>query len=125
MNNIKKVTKIKQRSYSSSRFIYSFLLALVLSSCSTAYLTLKSNPEGAVVYIVPKNIWDMDTVKYSIPANINDYVIKDGTTPLYTLQIRQDHYVVVFVTKTSKKYVKIDLNKAYRKKRSKIVEVSL
>ncbi|MGZ3750593.1 MAG: hypothetical protein ACXVP0_06455 [Bacteroidia bacterium] len=83
-------------------------------SCSTAYLTLKSEPPGATVYAVPKLIRDADTAWYSDPAHINAYIIKEGVTPTHT-SLRKAPYTLVFVLGEKRKQIILDLSTTGRK----------
>jgi hypothetical protein len=101
------------------------LLLMFLASCSSTYLTIKSRPEGASVYVVPKVLWDSDSLKYSDPANLSGFIIKDGVTPVYTIELDRKKYAVVLVNQDRKKVVQVDLSKGLNKEDAKTVEIDL
>lgn len=108
-----------------TRYLYIVLLGVFLSACSGYYLTVKSNPEGAVVYIVPKIVWQSDTVQYSDPNNLGAYVIKKSTTPVYTLEIPPGDYMVLCINGHKKKMVPLSLKKTHSKRKPKTIDVAL
>lgn len=86
---------------------------------------MRSDPEGANVYIVPKVKWETDSVNLSRPENIPDYIIKAGQTPVYLIELAPMEYVVVFVRGDVQKIKKVDLSNAKGKKHPVEIEEDL
>ena len=100
---------------------YMVLSSLIFCSCSTVFITLKSNPDGASVYLVPKKVWESDTAKYSNLNYIGEYLVKESVTPIYTLDIEAGEYAVIFIVEGKKKIVMAKVDETYSEDRSKIV----
>lgn len=98
---------------------------LLFSSCASAYLTVKSNPEGASIYVIPSAKWNTDSVAYSKPENISDYIVKDGVTPLHLIELYPKSYVVVLALKNQTAVKHVDLSDVRGKQNFKIVEVEM
>jgi hypothetical protein len=97
------------------------LLTFCCFSCTTVWLTLKSNPDGASVYLLPQKVWESDSIFYSNPANINDYFLKDAVTPVYTEDVNAGSYVAIFVLGDQKRIVKTTIPEGYHEDIPKVV----
>jgi hypothetical protein len=101
------------------------LPVFLLCSCSTAFLTIKTSPEGANVYVVPKTTWISDSIKYSDPSFITDYLAKDGQTPIHIMELSQREYAVILVKDDKRKVVHVDLKNDINEDKARTIDVDL
>lgn len=106
------------------RLLRSLLCLLLLSSCSMSYITFKTDPQGASVYLIPREIWNSDSVHLTAPAEMSDYILKEGTTPVHTANYAPGDYVLFFVKEGKQKRLNVHFSKP-KGKSADVIETSL
>jgi hypothetical protein len=75
------------------------------------HLKLKSDPTGAIVYLIPKYLWDTNArLRKKKAEALDEYRVAAGTTPVWT---QAQEYVYITLFQTKKQFVSVQCSPVY------------